>query len=54
MRMGIWRRTTRRKWLALSFLQDAVTEVDNTGVGCGDAALRQQFADGGVGNAAFA
>ena len=34
--------------------QDAVTEVDDAGVGCGDSALRQQFADGAVGNTAFA
>ena len=31
-----------------------MTEIHDTSVGGGDAALRQQFADGAVGNTAFA
>jgi hypothetical protein len=54
LKVGIWRRTTRSRRLASPFLQDAVTEVNDAGVGCGDSALRQQFADGAVGNTAFA
>ena len=41
LKFGIWHRTMHSRRFASSFLQGAVTEVDDTGVGCFDLALRQ-------------
>lgn len=34
--------------------QNAMTEVGDTGIGSGNAALGEQFTDGAIGDAAFA
>ena len=53
-KLVVRQRTTTGGRFALSFLQSAVTEIDDTGGGNFDSTLRQKLADGVVGNPAFA